>query len=195
MFTISQILFIAGLAIGLSADAFAVSVCKGLSVQKMKAKHALICGIYFGAFQAIMPLIGWALSSTFTKYISKVAPIVAFWLLAVIGGNMVKEALKKEEESLDCNFSFKAMVPLAFATSIDAMIAGTTLALDGYHFKMTLVAVLAIGATTFLLSALGVKIGNLFGVKYKSKAELAGGIILIGLGIYSLADGIIEWVS
>ncbi len=195
MFTISQILFIAGLAIGLSADAFAVSVCKGLSVQKMKAKHALVCGIYFGAFQAIMPLIGWALSSTFTKYISKVAPIVAFWLLAVIGGNMIKEALKKEEESLDCNFSFKAMVPLAFATSIDAMIAGTTLALDGYHFKMTLIAVLAIGATTFLLSALGVKIGNLFGVKYKSKAELAGGIILIGLGIYSLVDGIIEWIS
>ena len=195
MFTFPQILFVFGLAVGLSADAFAVSVCKGLSVRKAELKHALVCGIYFGVFQAFMPLVGWALSSTFAKYVGKVAPVVAFLLLAIIGGNMVREALKNEEECLDCSFSFKAMVPLAFATSIDAMISGTTLAFDGYTFKMTLVSVLIIGMTTFLLSAIGVKIGNIFGAKYKSKAEFAGGIILIGLGVYSLADGIIGWIS
>lgn len=173
------------IAVGLSMDAFAVSVCKGLSVQKMKLGHALTCGVYFGGFQALMPLIGYLLGSQFESMITQIDHWIAFILLGIIGFNMVKESRETEEEKLDCSFGVKAMIPLAVATSIDALAVGVTFA----FLKVDIFwAVTFIGVVTFILSAIGVKVGNVFGMRYKSKAELAGGVILILMGTKILAE-------
>ncbi|MDY3972034.1 MAG: manganese efflux pump MntP family protein [Clostridia bacterium] len=175
------------LAVGLSMDAFAVSVCKGLSLGKIKIKHMCIAGLWFGGFQALMPLIGYLLGSNFSELVAKYDHWIAFVLLALIGGNMIKEALGKEEDSMDNSMGFKAMLLLAIATSIDALAVGVTFA----FLDVPIVpAISFIGMVTFVLSAIGVKAGSLFGYKYKSKAELCGGIILILLGIKILLEGI-----
>ena len=173
------------IAIALSMDAFAVSICKGLSVQKAEAKHMLTAGLYFGSFQALMPLIGFLLGFKLERFIVSVDHWIAFVLLAIIGGNMIKEALGGDEEEHDASFSFKAMLPLAVATSIDALAVGISFAFLGVDIVM---AALLIGATTFVLSAVGVWVGNAFGAKYKSKAELAGGIVLILIGTKILLE-------
>ena len=172
------------LAVGLSMDAFALSVCKGLSVQRLKPRHGAICGAYFGGFQALMPLIGWLLGRQFESLIKNIDHWIAFVLLVLIGANMVRESFGKDEEVND-SFSFKTMLPLAVATSIDALAVGVTFAFLDVNIW---IAIALIGVTTFTLSAVGVKIGNVFGAKYKSKAELAGGIILIALGIKILIE-------
>lgn len=175
------------LAVGLSMDAFAVSVCKGLSLGKIKIKHMCIAGLWFGGFQALMPLIGYLLGSNFSELVAKYDHWIAFVLLALIGGNMIKEALGKEEDGMDNSMGFKAMLLLAIATSIDALAVGVTFA----FLDVPIVpAISFIGVVTFVLSAIGVKAGSLFGYKYKSKAELCGGIILILLGIKILLEGI-----
>lgn len=175
---IIEVLFI---AVGLSMDAFAVAICKGLSVEKLKFKHLLIVGLWFGAFQAIMPTIGYFLGSTFEKYITAYDHWVAFALLLLIGANMIREGLSKDEEKVDDSFSFKGMFLLAVATSIDALAVGLTFSL--FPQMNVPLSVGIIGATTFVISAAGVKIGNLFGCRYKSKAEIAGGVILILIGV------------
>lgn len=172
------------IAVGLSMDAFAVAVCKGLSVSKLEGKHLLIVGTYFGGFQALMPLIGYFLGVNFKSIIEKFDHWIAFGLLALIGANMIKESLEKCEE-LDDSFNFKAMLPLAVATSIDALAVGVTFAFLDVEIVP---AVSFIGITTFLLSAVGVKIVNVFGAKYKSKAEMAGGIVLILMGLKILLE-------
>lgn len=174
------------LAVGLSMDAFAVSVCKGLSTQKLKAKHYLIIGAWFGGFQALMPTIGYFLGSTFEKYITSVDHWVAFVLLAIIGGNMIREGYSKEDEKASDSFSFKTMIVLAVATSIDALAVGITFAL--LPDVNIVAAVSFIGVTTFIISAIGLKFGNIFGLKYKSKAEITGGIILILIGTKILLE-------
>ena len=173
------------LAVGLSMDAFAVSICKGLSVETLKPKHALICGLYFGGFQALMPFLGWLLGIQFQGVITSVDHWIAFILLGIIGLNMIKESRSQEEESPGASFGPKAMLPLAVATSIDALAVGVTFAFLDVRIAP---AVSFIGVTTFLLSALGVKIGNVFGLKYKSKAELFGGIVLVALGLKILIE-------
>lgn len=174
------------IAVGLSMDAFAVSVCKGLSSQKLKIKHYLIIGAWFGGFQALMPTVGYFLGSTFEKYITSYDHWVAFVLLGFIGGNMIREGLSKEEEKANDSFAAKTMVVLAVATSIDALAVGITFALLP---DVNIVAAVAfIGAITFIISALGLKVGNIFGMKYKSKAEFAGGIILILIGTKILLE-------
>ena len=170
------------IAVGLSMDAFAVSVCKGLATQQLRWRHYLIIGAWFGGFQALMPSIGYLLGSTFESYITAVDHWVAFFLLCLIGGSMVKEALSKDGEAGADNssFAFRNMLLLAVATSIDALAVGITFALlPGVNIAA---AVSFIGATTFLLSAAGLKAGNIFGLRYKSRAELTGGIILILMG-------------
>ena len=171
-------------AVSLSMDAFAVSVCKGLSVKTLRPRHGVIAGLYFGGFQALMPLIGWLLGRQFEGLIKSVDHWVAFVLLALIGANMVRESFGKDEEVND-SFSFKTMLPLAVATSIDALAVGVTFA---FLEVQILPAIALIGVTTFTFSAAGVKIGNVFGVRFKSKAELAGGVILILLGIKILVE-------
>ena len=176
------------IAIGLSMDAFAVSVCKGLSVKKLNIRHYIITGLYFGGFQALMPFLGFLAGSNFQKAITSFDYIVSFVLLAIIGSNMIKEALEDKEECLDASFSFKTMLPLAIATSIDALAVGIALVAKGAAFSKSFTSniffdVFTIGITTFVISSLGIKIGNVFGTKHKKKAEIAGGIILIALGI------------
>ncbi len=171
-------------AVSLSMDAFAVSVCKGLSVKTLRPRHGVIAGLYFGGFQALMPLIGWLLGRQFEGLIKSVDHWVAFVLLALIGANMVRESFGKDEEVND-SFSFKTMLPLAVATSIDALAVGVTFA---FLEVQILPAIALIGVTTFAFSAAGVKIGNVFGIRFKSKAELAGGVILILLGIKILVE-------
>ena len=181
------------LALGLSMDAFAVAICKGLSVEKVSPRHMLTAGAWFGGFQGLMPFIGWLLGSTFEQYIVSFDHWVAFALLTLIGGNMIKESLSHDEEKQDSGFGFKAMFVLALATSIDALAVGITFALlPDVNIGF---AVLFIGIITFTLSALGVKIGNIFGAKYKSKAEFLGGLILILLGTKILLEhlGIISF--
>lgn len=174
------------IAVGLSMDAFAVAICKGLSVRKLKFSHMLITGAYFGVFQAIMPLIGYYLGQTFESYITSFDHWIAFVLLSLIGANMIRESFSKEEEEQNASFSFKTMLPLAVATSIDALAVGVTFGLmQGVNIFS---AVGLIGVTTLVLSFVGVKIGNVFGSKYKSKAELVGGIILILMGIKILLE-------
>lgn len=173
------------IAVGLSMDAFAVSICKGLSVRRLRPRHNLICGLYFGGFQALMPVIGWLLGRQFESLIKSIDHWIAFALLVLIGANMIREAVKNEEENLNDSFSPKTMLPLAVATSIDALAVGVTFA----FLDVSIVpAVSMIGATTFILSAIGVKIGNVFGAKYKSKAELVGGIVLVAMGIKILIE-------
>ena len=175
------------IAVGLSMDAFAVAVCKGLSVQKLKGKHYLAVGLWFGGFQALMPTLGYLLGTTFEKYITSVDHWVAFVLLCLIGGNMLKEGFSREEEKAEnASFGFKDRLLLAVATSVDALAVGITFALlpEVNIFS----AVGLIGLTTCCLSALGLKVGNIFGLKYKSKAEIAGGIILILIGVKILLE-------
>ncbi len=177
------------LAIGLSMDAFAVSICKGLATYQLKKRHMIITGLWFGGFQALMPLIGYFLGTAFEKYVTALDHYIAFILLAGIGGNMIKESFSKEEDEADCSFAFKTMFVMAIATSIDALAAGISLAMDlNGNNTYAYIAVLFIGITTFTLSALGVKIGNVYGAKWKSKAEFAGGVILIALGIKILIE-------
>lgn len=174
------------LAVGLSMDAFAVSVCKGLSLGKIKPKHMCIAGAWFGGFQALMPLIGYFLGSFFAEMIEKYDHWVAFVLLAIIGGNMIKESFGKDEK-VDSSMDVKSMLLLAIATSIDALAVGVTFA----FLQVQIVpAASFIGVITFIFSAVGVKIGSLFGTKYKSKAELFGGIVLVLIGIKILLEGI-----
>lgn len=177
------VLFI--LAVGLSMDAFAVAICKGLSIEKLKFKHAVWVGLWFGAFQALMPLAGYFLGAQFSDRITAVDHWIAFALLAVIGGNMIKEAFSSEGENSDACLSAKAMFPLAVATSVDALAVGVTLAFLNVNIAA---AVSFIGIVTFVISSVGVKIGNVFGAKYKSKAEIAGGIILILLAVKILIE-------
>lgn len=180
------------IAISLSMDAFAVSTCKGLSQRRLHLRHYIITGMYFGGFQALMPFIGFVAGYNFSEIISGFDYIISFVLLIIIGGNMIKEALEDEEECCKCGFEPKQMIPLAVATSIDALAVGVTFAgKAGFGGRMTsniFFDIIIIGITTFLISALGIKIGNLFGTKYKKKAEIAGGIVLIGLGIKFFAS-------
>ena len=168
------------LAVGLSMDAFAVSVCKGLSVTKMEPKHALLCGAYFGGFQALMPALGYLLGSQFESMITRIDHWIAFVLLCFIGGSMIRESRSGEDgEEMDASFRPKEMLTMAVATSIDALAVGVTFA----FLQVSLIpAVSTIGIITFLISVLGVKVGNVFGTKYKSKAEFTGGFILILIG-------------
>ncbi len=181
------------LAVGLSMDAFAVSVCKGLSVKKLRPKHMLIAGLYFGGFQALMPLIGYFLGVQFQSLIQDFDHWIAFVLLSLIGANMIKESRESADE-LNDSFGVKAMLPLAVATSIDALAVGVTFA----FLRVNIVsAVSFIGVTTFILSAVGIRIGNIFGAKYKSRAELVGGIVLILMGLKILLEhlGVFEWIG
>ena len=181
------------LAAGLSMDAFAVSICKGLAMEKISFKKMGTVGLWFGGFQAIMPLTGYFLGSSFEKYITGIDHWIAFVLLAIIGANMIKESLSKEEENQNDSLDFKTMLLLAIATSIDALAVGITFALLP---DVNIVAAISfIGMFTFLTSAFGVKIGNVFGIKYKSKAEFAGGFILIVIGLKILLEhlGIINF--
>lgn len=173
------------LAIGVSMDAFAVSICKGLAMKQIKFKHMLIVGLWFGGFQALMPLIGYFLGIQFETYITAYDHWIAFILLAFIGGNMIKEALSNEEETADASLAVKIMLVLAIATSIDALALGVTFAFLQVNIWE---AVSFIGVVTFLFSVAGLKIGNVFGTKYKSKAEFVGGVILILLGIKILLE-------
>ena len=172
-------------AIALSMDAFAVSVGKGLSTPNARLKHGLICGAYFGGFQALMPLLGYLLASSFADHIRTYDHWIAFALLALIGANMIREAFSKEEEKVDSSFSVKTMLLLAVATSIDALATGVSFALTDTNIWL---AISLIGVTTFLFSAAGVKIGSIFGSKYQSKAEFIGGVILILMGIKILVE-------
>ena len=173
------------IAIGLAMDAFAVAICKGLSMKKMSWKKGIIVGAYFGFFQAFMPFIGYLLGVGFQKQVTGVDHWLAFILLVTIGINMIKEALAKEEEGKNDSVSFKEMIVLAIATSIDALAVGITMAFLDVNI---IIAVLAIGIITFAISVLGVKIGNIFGDKYEKKAEFAGGVILILMGIKILLE-------
>ncbi len=180
---LSEILLI---AVGLAMDAFAVSVGKGLSVQKTRPKHYLIVGLWFGGFQALMPVIGYALAAAFERYITAVDHWIVFGLLLLIGANMIREGLSGDEEKSSGLFGAGAMLPLAVATSIDALAVGITFGLvRGVPIG---VAATIIGVITFLISAVGLKIGNVFGTKYKSKAEIAGGVILILIGVKVLLE-------
>ena len=168
------------LAVGLSMDAFAVSICKGLSVRKLEIKHMALAGIWFGGFQALMPLIGYLLGSTFASYVQKFDHWIALILLAFIGLSMIKEAFGEDEEEVGDSFGAKTMFLMAVATSIDALAVGVTFAFLNVN---VIFAVFTIGITTFIFSAAGIKIGNVFGLRFKSKAELAGGAILVLLGL------------
>lgn len=165
-------------------DAFAVSVCKGLSVQKVKPKHYLIVAAYFGGFQALMPLLGYLLGVRFEAMVANVDHWIAFVLLGLIGANMVRES-RAGEEKLDDSFTFSTMLILAVATSIDALAIGVTFAFLGVNIVE---AIILIGITTGIISGVGLKIGNVFGSRYKSKAEMAGGIVLILMGIKILVQ-------
>ena len=174
------------LAVGLSMDAFAVSVCKGLATSRVRLKHSLITGLWFGGFQALMPFIGYLLGSAFEKYVTAVDHYIAFVLLGAIGFNMLKESFSGEENDSDGDFGFKTMLLMAVATSIDALAVGITFALLP-HVNI-LAAVSFIGVITFILSGIGVKIGSVFGGKYKKISEILGGSILIILGFKILIE-------
>ena len=173
------------IALALSMDAFAVAICKGLSVKKVGAKHILTVGIYFGGFQALMPLIGFLLGFKFERFIVSIDHWIAFVLLAVIGGGMIREAIAGGEDEANDSFSFKTMLPLALATSIDALAVGISFAFLGVDI---VAAAVLIGVTTFVLSGAGIVVGNVFGAEYKSKAELFGGIVLVALGTKILIE-------
>ena len=172
-------------AVGLSMDAFAVAVCKGLALRKVNWRQMALVGLWFGGFQALMPLLGYFVGVQFKDQITFIDHWIAFALLAVIGGNMVWESFSKEEECPDASLNVKAMLPMAIATSIDALAVGVGFAFLDVNIGA---AVSFIGVITFLLSMVGVKVGSLFGAKYKSKAELVGGVILILLGLKILLE-------
>lgn len=179
---ILEIFFI---GVGLAMDAFAVAVCKGLSMKQIEWKKAIIIGLYFGIFQGVMPVIGYFLGSTFENLVTQVDHWIAFALLAFIGGNMIKESFGDDNEKSNSNVDFKTMSVLALATSIDALAVGITFAF--YEINLLFV-VSIIGITTFILSLIGVKIGNKFGSKYQNKAEFIGGLILILMGLKILIE-------
>ena len=178
------------MGVGLSMDAFAVSICKGLSMRKVNKKQCLVIGLFFGGFQALMPFIGWVLGSQFEQYITSIDHWIAFILLGFIGGKMVVEAIREKDEAVEAGkmdplLDFKEMFILAMATSIDALAVGITFA----FLQVPIVeAVSIIGITTFVISVIGVYVGNFFGNRYKKKAELAGGIILILIGLKILLE-------
>ena len=176
---------IAGIGVGLAMDAFAVSVCKGLSMKKLSWKKAIIIALYFGIFQALMPVLGYFLGSAFSSFIQSVDHWIAFILLAIIGGKMIKDSTEDETENRNDKIDVKTMLLLAVATSIDALAVGVTFA----FFKVNLLLSIAIiGVITFVLSFIGVIIGNKFGDKFQHKAELAGGIVLIIIGLKILLE-------
>ena len=182
------VLFLMG--VGLSMDAFAVSGCKGLAMRKVNKKQAIVIGLFFGGFQALMPLLGWSLGIQFEQYITSIEHWIAFSLLGFIGGKMIVEAVKPDDESvevkeMDPPLNIKEMFVLAIATSIDALAVGITFAFLDYPIVESIII---IGITTFVISIIGVYIGNFFGSKYKQKAELAGGIILVLLGVKILLE-------
>ena len=180
------------IALGLSMDAFAVSVCKGLSIRGAKARRALLCGAYFGGFQALMPVLGYLLGGRFQGVIASVDHWVAFALLSVIGGNMLRESFL--EERLDGDLRAQSMLPLAVATSIDALAVGVTFSF--FRVRILLTAAM-IGATTFCLSALGVTVGALFGERLRGWAERLGGVLLLGMGAKILLEhlGLLRGIS
>lgn len=171
----------------LAMDAFAVSICKGLTLKKMEWSKALLAGLYFGLFQALMPLIGYFLGETFVSYIESFDHWIAFAILVFIGVNMIRESFSKEE--VDGDFSFKAMIVLAIATSIDALTVGISFSMVSLEVSIY-IAVAIIGIITFILSSLGVLLGNMFGQKYKQVAEIIGGVVLILLAIKILLEGL-----
>ena len=178
------------IGIGLSMDAFAVAICKGLAMpNKVDKKGALLIALYFGVFQAVMPTLGWLLGSQFARYVTRLAPWITFVLLAWIGGNMIRESLSKEEreEEETGSVSHKELLVLAVATSIDALAVGVTFSMLELAVSIA-VAVILIGCTTFVISLAGVYVGNVFGAKYKSKAEFVGGAILILIGVKILLE-------
>jgi len=177
------------IAVGLSMDAFAVAICKGLSTRDLRLSHMAVTGLFFGGFQALMPLVGYLLGTQFKDYITAVDHWAAFILLSVIGINMLRESRNEHCENVGSSFCIKNMLVLSVATSIDALAIGITFA----FLQVDIIpAVSLIGATTFILSAAGVKIGNIFGSRFKSKAELAGGIILIAIGLKILIEHLLE---
>ena len=177
------------IGVGLSMDAFAVSICKGLGMTKVNRKQALTIGLYFGGFQALMPFVGWALGTRFESYITSIDHWIAFILLAFIGGKMVVEGYRLEEDEtvkeLDPPLDMKEMFLLAIATSIDALVVGITFAFLNYPIVE---CIAIIGLTTFVLSIVGVVVGNMFGSRYQKKAEIAGGMILILIGLKILLE-------
>lgn len=180
--TVAEILIF---AVGLSMDAFAVSICKGLSVRMVRPSHIVKAGLWFGGFQALMPLIGYFLGISFADFVSGVDHWIAFVLLGIIGGNMIKESCQKDDEEVSPDFSVKTMFAMAVATSIDALAVGVSFA----FLKVNIwVAVTLIGITTALFSGAGILIGNFFGSRWKSKAEFAGGFILVALGLKILVE-------
>lgn len=172
------------MGVGLAMDAFAVAICKGLAMRKVNKKQAVVIGLFFGGFQALMPFIGWLLGSQFESYITSIDHWIAFILLGFIGGKMIVEALKPEEtveiKEMDAPLDLKEMLLLAVATSIDALAVGITFAFLDYPIVE---AISIIGITTFCISVGGVYVGNFFGNKYKNKAEFAGGLILVIIGL------------
>lgn len=173
------------IAVGLSMDAFAVSIGKGLSLKQIKLRHVLSVGLWFGGFQALMPLIGYLLGATFTAVVSDFDHWIAFFLLGIIGFNMIRDSFSKEEEKHDDDFSFRTMLMLAVATSIDALAVGVSFAFLSVDLW---ISVALIGLITFAFSAVGLKIGNIFGNKYKSKAEFTGGVVLVLMGVKILVE-------
>ena len=172
------------IAVGLSMDAFAIAICKGLSVQKVSLRHAACAGLWFGGFQALMPLIGWLLGSQFQSLIERFDHWIAFVLLAILGINMIRES-REEEECCDCSFVWRAMLPMAVATSIDALAVGVTFAFLQVDI---LPAVLFIGVTTFVFSAVGVRLGSVLGQRFQTAAQIFGGVVLILMGTKILLE-------
>ncbi len=182
-------------AFALAMDAFAVAVCKGLATDKVRFKHMAIVGLWFGGFQALMPLIGYAVGSAFSKYIVSFDHWIAFGLLAIIGVNMIWESFKKDEENADASLGFAVMLTMALATSIDALAVGVSYAMiPGVDIVL---AISSIGVITFTLSAIGVRLGNVFGARYKSIAERVGGIVLVIMGTKILLEhlGVFDWIA
>ena len=175
------------IAVGVSMDAFAVSICKGLSTRQVRVSDALTAGLWFGGFQALMPLIGFYLGVSFADFVADVDHWIAFVLLGIIGAKMIKESFENESCDISSDFSCRSMLPMAIATSIDALAIGVSLAFLGVDIWWP---VLLIGLTTCLFSTLGVYIGNAFGCQYKSKAEFTGGAILCLMGIKILLEHI-----
>ena len=182
------------IGIGLSMDAFAVAICKGLAMRTVKLRNTLLIAAYFGIFQALMPLLGWFLGSQFARYVTEFAPWIAFVLLAIIGGNMIRESFQKDEEQGEKDgdiLRHKELLLLAVATSIDALAVGVTFSFVELAVSIV-AAVLVIGVTTFCLSCAGVFIGNAFGVRYKARAELVGGAILVLIGLKILLEHLLS---
>lgn len=188
IFAHMEILGLFILAVGLSMDAFAIAICKGLSVSKVNVKHCIITGLWFGGFQALMPLLGYLIGNQFITYVAEFDHWIAFGLLFIIGINMIRESRSKEVEELEPDFSFFTMLLLSIADSIDALAAGISLGFEDINIWG---AIAMISIVTFIFSVIGLKIGNKFGLKYKSKAELLGGIILICIGANVLIEHLI----